>query len=101
MFRLPGATPAECAWFAQAITAEGIDARALGDPARVNVRAFWHWRFLFGPDEERARVRLPRAARYVGEAIDIPLSANLTVADCDDLVTAVVKVAAVLRRVTG
>lgn len=101
VFRLPGAMPAECARFAQAITAEGIDARALGDPARVNVRAFWHWRFLLGPDQEQARVSLPQAARYVGEAIDIPLSANLTVADCDDLVTAVVKVAAALRPVTG
>jgi dTDP-4-amino-4,6-dideoxygalactose transaminase len=97
MFRLPGATPAECAWFARAVTAEGIDARALGDPARVNVRAFWHWRFLTGPDHEAARARLPRAARYVGEAIDIPLSANLTAADCDDLVTAVTKVAAAAR----
>ena len=101
MFRLPGATPAECARFAHAITAEGIDARALGDPARVNVRAFWHWGFLFGPDLEQVRARLPQAARYVGEAIDIPLSANLTVEDCDDLVTAVVKVAAALRLVTG
>jgi dTDP-4-amino-4,6-dideoxygalactose transaminase len=101
MFRLPGAMPVECAWFAQAITSEGVDARALGDPARVNVRAFWHWRFLLGPDQEQARVRLPQAARYVAETIDVPLSANLTVADCDDLVTAVVKVAAVLRRVTG
>jgi dTDP-4-amino-4,6-dideoxygalactose transaminase len=100
-FRLPGATPAECACFARAVTAEGIDARALGDPARVNVRAFWHWRFLVGPDSERARARLPQTARYVGEAIDIPLSANLTAADCDDLVTAVVKVAVALRRVTG
>jgi dTDP-4-amino-4,6-dideoxygalactose transaminase len=94
MFRLPGAMPAECSWFAQAMTAEGIDTRALGDPARVNVRAFWHWRFLFGPDQEQARLRLPQTARYVGEAIDIPLSANLAIADCDDLVTAVVKVAA-------
>jgi len=97
-FRLPGATPAECGWFARAIAAEGIDARALGDPAGVNVRAFWHWRFLFGPDPGKARASLPRAARYVGEAIDIPLSANLTAADCDDLVAAVAKVAAAFRR---
>ncbi|MBV9446703.1 MAG: aminotransferase class I/II-fold pyridoxal phosphate-dependent enzyme [Streptosporangiaceae bacterium] len=98
MFRLPDATPTECARFARALTAEGIDARALGDPADANVRAFWQWRFLFGPDQEQARALLPRAARYVGEAIDIPLSANLTVADCDDLVTAVAKVSAAFRR---
>jgi dTDP-4-amino-4,6-dideoxygalactose transaminase len=97
MFRLPGASPAECAWVAQAIAAEGIDARALGDPARVNARAFWHWRFL-GPDQAQARANLPATARYVGEAIDIPLSANLTVADCDDLVTAVTKVVTAFRR---
>jgi dTDP-4-amino-4,6-dideoxygalactose transaminase len=101
MFRLPGATPAECAWFASALTAEGIDARALGDPARVNVRAFWHWRFLPGPDHATARARLPRTARYVGETIDIPLSPNLTTADCDDLITAVTKVTAASPPVTG
>jgi dTDP-4-amino-4,6-dideoxygalactose transaminase len=98
MFRIPGATPAECAWFARAVAAEGIDARALADPACVNVRAFWHWRFLVGADPARARAALPRAARHIGEAIDIPLSANLALADCDDLVTAVIKVAAAFRR---
>jgi hypothetical protein len=64
----------------------------------VNVRAFWHWRFLVGADPARARAALPRAARHIGEAIDIPLSANLALADCDDLVTAVIKVAAAFRR---
>jgi dTDP-4-amino-4,6-dideoxygalactose transaminase len=98
MFRLPGASPAECSWFARALCAEGIDARALGDPARVNVRAFWHWRFLLGHDHASARASLPRAARYIGESIDIPLSANLTLADCEDLVAAVTKVAAAFRR---
>jgi dTDP-4-amino-4,6-dideoxygalactose transaminase len=97
LFRLPGATPAECGWFARALNVEGIDARALGDPERVNVRAFWHWRFLLGADPEAARAGLPQTARYVGEAIDIPLSANLAIADCDDLVMAVSKVAAAFR----
>jgi dTDP-4-amino-4,6-dideoxygalactose transaminase len=97
MFRLPGATPAECSWFNRALAAEGIEGRALGDPLRVNVRAFWHWRFLLGPDQDRARMLLPNAARYVAESIDIPLSANLTLADCDDLISAVTKVAAAFR----
>jgi dTDP-4-amino-4,6-dideoxygalactose transaminase len=97
-FRLPGAAPAECAWFARAVSAEGVDARALGDPARVNVRAFWHWRFLHGGDDAAARARLPQAARYIAETIDIPLSANLTPADCDDVVMAVTKVAGAFRR---
>ncbi|HEY1624148.1 MAG TPA: aminotransferase class I/II-fold pyridoxal phosphate-dependent enzyme [Streptosporangiaceae bacterium] len=94
IFRLPGATAAECSWFARALHAEGIEGRALGDPRRVNVRAFWHWRFLLGPDQDQARARLPATARYVAEAIDIPMSANLSLADCDDLVAAVTKVAA-------
>jgi dTDP-4-amino-4,6-dideoxygalactose transaminase len=98
MFRLPGATPADCAWFARAVSAEGVDARALGDPARVNVRAFWHWRFLHGPDQAAARARLPHAARYIAESIDIPLSANLAPADCADVVNAVSKVAQAFQR---
>jgi dTDP-4-amino-4,6-dideoxygalactose transaminase len=94
IFRLPGATPADCAWFARALRAEGIDAaRALGDPDEVNVRAFWHWRFLPGA----TRAALPGAARHIGEAIDIPLSANLTPRDCDDLLTAVDKVLRAFR----
>lgn len=97
VFRLEGAEPGQCAWFARALTAEGVDARALGDPADPNVRTFWNWRFMFGSDAEAARAALPRSARYVGEAIDIPLSANLTLEDCDDLVTAVRKVLAALR----
>jgi dTDP-4-amino-4,6-dideoxygalactose transaminase len=97
VFRLRGADPRRCARFARALTAEGIDARALGDPADANVRTFWNWRFLFGRDAGAARAALPRTARYVGEAIDVALSANLTLEDCDDLVTAVRKVLAGLR----
>jgi dTDP-4-amino-4,6-dideoxygalactose transaminase len=97
IFRLPGATAADCAWFARALAAEGIDARALGDPDQVNVRAFWHWRFLPGTDRTAARAALPGAARYIGEAIDVPLSANLTPGDCDDLLTAMDKVLTAFR----
>ncbi|MFI7705171.1 DegT/DnrJ/EryC1/StrS family aminotransferase [Nonomuraea sp. NPDC049480] len=94
VFRLPGATPAECAAFARAVTDEGVDARALGDPGDVNVRAFWNWRFLLGDDPEAAKSLCPASARYVGEAIDIPLSANLGPRDCEHLVAAVRKAAA-------
>ncbi|WP_433517576.1 DegT/DnrJ/EryC1/StrS family aminotransferase [Nonomuraea sp. CA-143628] len=100
VFRLPGATPRECVAFAEAVKAEGVDARALGDRDDVNVRAFWNWRFLLGDDPEAARSLFPTSARYVSEAIDIPLSANLDLADCDRLVTAVRK-AAVRRAATG
>lgn len=96
VFRLEGATPEQCAWFARALCAEGVDARALGDRGDKNVRSFWNWRFLLGPDPDAARAALPQTARYVGEAIDIPLSANLGLDDCDDLVTAVRKVLSAL-----
>ncbi|NKZ08943.1 MFS transporter, partial [Actinomadura latina] len=50
-----------------------------------------HWRFLF-PDAERARARYPATAARLDEAIDIPLSANLTERDRDHVVEAVRKV---------
>ncbi|MEU5879719.1 aminotransferase class I/II-fold pyridoxal phosphate-dependent enzyme [Spirillospora sp. NPDC047279] len=96
VFRLEGATPDQCAWFARALCAEGVDARALGDRGDKNVRSFWNWRFLLGDDADAARAALPQTTRYVGEAIDVPLSANLGLDDCDDLVTAVRKVLSAL-----
>jgi dTDP-4-amino-4,6-dideoxygalactose transaminase len=92
VFRLPGASRQQVSWFARALSAEGIDARALGCPQDTNIRAFWNWRFLVGPDADQARAKLPRTARHVGEAVDIPLSSNLSLADCDQLVAAVRKV---------
>lgn len=91
VFRLPGAGARGAAWTAAALRAEGIDARALGDPGDTNVRAFWNWRFLF-PDPERARAEYPATAARLDEAVDIPLSANLTASDRDDVVEAVRKV---------
>ena len=92
MFRLPGASREQVAWVAAALRAEGIDARAPADPGDRNVRAFWNWRFLVGDDADAARGRWPRTARYLDEAVDVPLSANLGEADCDQLVTAVRRV---------
>ena len=83
----------DAAWFAHALCAEGISARALGDPDSPNVRAFWNWRFLVGEDADAARARCPNAARYIGEAVDVPLSANLSRDDCDQLIEAVHRVA--------
>jgi dTDP-4-amino-4,6-dideoxygalactose transaminase len=101
VFRLPGATIPQAAWFAHALCAEGISARALGDPASPNVRAFWNWHFLLGHDPEKARLRCPNAARFVAEAVDVPLSANLTREDCDQLIAAVHRVAAAAREQPG
>ncbi|MFR9778716.1 DegT/DnrJ/EryC1/StrS family aminotransferase [Micromonospora sp. MS34] len=92
VFRVPGVDAERTAWIAGALRAEGIGARALADPADRNVRVFWNWRFLVGPDARAARARYPQTATYLDEAIDIPLSANLTQADCDQLITAVNKV---------
>lgn len=96
VFRIPGASAAQTAWFARALRAEGFAVRALGDPDDPNVRAFWNWRFLVGDDPAAAKASLPATTRYVEEAIDIPLSANLTLDDCDQLVTAIRKVVAAL-----
>jgi len=93
VFRLPGAAAEDAAWFAEALCAEGISARGLGDPGKPNVRAFWNWRFLVGSDADAAKALCPSAAKYVCEAVDVPLSANLTREDCDQLIQAVDQIA--------
>ncbi|MFE3273571.1 DegT/DnrJ/EryC1/StrS family aminotransferase [Nocardia sp. NPDC059239] len=84
-------------WFARALCREGIEARNLGSDSDHNIRAFWNWRFMFrGMETAAVKASLPNATRYLQEAVDIPLSSTLSRADCDDLVAAVRKVAAVL-----
>jgi dTDP-4-amino-4,6-dideoxygalactose transaminase len=95
VFRLPGAPIETSAWFAAALRAEGISARAFADPADPNVRAFWNWRFMF-PDCHTAMASYPQTTRYLAQAVDVPLSANLTEADGDQLVSAIRKVLAAL-----
>jgi dTDP-4-amino-4,6-dideoxygalactose transaminase len=108
----PGALLGECfifrvagdraKWFAAALRAEGIDARNLGSDEDTNVRVFWNWRFMFEEKDPAAiRARLPRTARYLQEAVDIPLSSTLEPEDCDHLVAAVRKVAHALDRRAG
>lgn len=87
-------------WFAQALCREGIDARNLGSSADNNVRAFWNWRFLYGTtDVARIKALLPASARYLEQAVDIPLSSTLCAGDCDQLLTAIRKVAAATKAV--
>jgi dTDP-4-amino-4,6-dideoxygalactose transaminase len=93
MFRVLDPGPAAGARFARALCAEGISARNIGDPVDHNVRAFWNWRFCF-PDPARAKLALPRSAAFLEQAVDIPLSTNLTLDDCADVVRAVRKVIA-------
>lgn len=95
IFRVPHG---DAEWFAQALCREGIDARNLGSLRDTNVRAFWNWRFLHGnADVARIRSRLPNTSRYLQQAVDIPLSSTLAAEDCDQLITAVRKVAAASR----
>lgn len=94
IFRVPAG---DAAWFARALCAEGIDARNLGSATDRNVRVFWNWRFMFAGMETGAiKALLPATARYLEQAVDIPLSSTLSQDDCDDLVTAVRKVASQL-----
>lgn len=97
-FRIPGATDEQLSWFVEALCAEGIGARALGDDSRPNNRCFWNWRFVF-PDETREETmdRYRRSATLLRETVDVPLSITLTKADCDELVAAVSKVCEAYR----
>jgi dTDP-4-amino-4,6-dideoxygalactose transaminase len=93
IFRLPGAGIAQVVATVDALRIEGIEARALGAPGDANVRCFWNWRFLFaGKSPDEIKRLLPSTACYLSEAIDIPLSPTLTVADCNDLIQAIAKV---------
>jgi dTDP-4-amino-4,6-dideoxygalactose transaminase len=97
IFRVPGC---DAGWFAAALRAEGIDARHLGSATDHNVRAFWNWRFLYGSASTAAiKSGLPNTARYLEQAVDVPLSSSLTPGDCDQLVAAVRKVALGWERV--
>lgn len=97
IFRVPGG---DAKWFAHALCREGIEARNLGSDEDENVRVFWNWRFMYRTQNvAKIKSMLPRTARYLEEAVDIPLSSTLSAEDCDQLVRAVRKVAAGMGRV--
>jgi dTDP-4-amino-4,6-dideoxygalactose transaminase len=105
IFRVPGggagsaAADSTAQWFADALCAEGVDARNLGSSRDTNVRAFWNWRFLFGGAEvPEIQAQLPVTTGYLQEAVDVALSSTLSSEDCDHLITAVKKVARALRQ---
>lgn len=98
VFRIPGATRELSTWFARALRAEGIEARAFASTEDLNVRCFWQWRFLFpGKTEEEIRAMLPRTASLLDETIDIPLAQSLSDRDIADLEAAVAKVVLAMR----
>ncbi|HJQ01581.1 MAG TPA: aminotransferase class I/II-fold pyridoxal phosphate-dependent enzyme [Jatrophihabitans sp.] len=87
IFRVPDA---DAQWFADALCAEGIDARNLGSARDTNVRAFWNWRFLFGSASvSEIQAQLPVTTGYLRQTVDVALSSTLCTEDCDQLVTAV------------
>ncbi|MYQ82500.1 MULTISPECIES: DegT/DnrJ/EryC1/StrS family aminotransferase [unclassified Streptomyces] len=94
LLHVGGQDSAEATWFAKALRAEGIDARAFGDLVDRNVRAFWNWRFLDRSVDEES---LAASAVHVGRTVDIPLSASMTTQDCRDVVAAVEVVARHMR----
>lgn len=47
-----------------------------------------------GMDAADIKALLPETSRYLEQAVDVPLSSTLSVADCDQLITVVRKVAA-------
>jgi dTDP-4-amino-4,6-dideoxygalactose transaminase len=99
IFRVPDG---QAQWFADALCAEGIDARNLGSASDNNVRAFWNWRFLFRTaDVTRIQAQLPRTTGYLQEAVDVALSSTLSLEDCDDLIIAVRRIARALQQRAG
>ncbi|WP_454781898.1 DegT/DnrJ/EryC1/StrS family aminotransferase [Legionella sp. WA2022007384] len=83
----------ECCWFADALTAEGIDTKALGDLNKINVRRFWDWSYLF---KDIARHEIPNlypnSFKHIRSYIDIALSPTLKKEDLDEFLTAINKV---------
>ncbi|HEX8304962.1 MAG TPA: aminotransferase class I/II-fold pyridoxal phosphate-dependent enzyme [Jatrophihabitans sp.] len=99
IFRVPGG---QAQWFADALCAEGIDARLLGSARDTNVRAFWNWRFLFpGAEVDEIKAQLPVTTGYLEDAVDVALSSTLSEEDCDDLITAVRRIARSLQQHSG
>jgi dTDP-4-amino-4,6-dideoxygalactose transaminase len=96
IFRVPDG---QAQWFADALCAEGIDARNLGSARDANVRAFWNWRFLFpGAGVDQIKAQLPVTTGYLENAVDVALSSTLEPEDCDHLIAAVRKIARVQNR---
>lgn len=101
LLRLEGGAVADSTWFAHALRAEGFDARAFADVDDRNVRAFWNWRFLEQTHSGRSERLLAQSARFVSAMVDIPLSASLTPADCEELVEVTARIASHWRTRRG
>jgi len=76
---------------AEAITAEGVLARAIGSKRDHNVRAFWNWEFM-NADREADAPHMARSVAALRSAIDIPLSPRLKRSDLEQVIRAITKV---------
>lgn len=93
VFQLEGSTPEDAHWTAEALTAEGVDARCFGVLGRPNIRSFWNWEFLFpGKSQQQIRELLPTTTRLLDLTIDIALSPMLGDQDLEDLEQTLAKV---------
>ncbi|MGQ3889915.1 DegT/DnrJ/EryC1/StrS family aminotransferase [Legionella sp. CNM-1927-20] len=83
----------DCCWFAEALAAEGIDTKALGDPNKVNVRRFWDWEYLF---ENKSKLEImnqyQQSHKHISAYLDIPLSPTLEQDDLENCLMAIKKV---------
>lgn len=93
VFQLQDSDPEDAQWAADALAAEGVDARCFGTLGRPNIRSFWNWEFLFpGQTQEQIRARLPATSQMLDLTVDIPLSPSLSEDDLMDLERALAKV---------
>ncbi|WP_419419285.1 DegT/DnrJ/EryC1/StrS family aminotransferase [Legionella sp. D16C41] len=86
-------TVEDCCWFAEALAAEGIDTKALGDPNKINVRRFWDWAYLFENKSKPEIMELyAKSSKHISSYLDIPLSPTLEKNDLENCLTAIRKV---------
>lgn len=83
--------PDRASAIAEAISAEGVLARAIGSRQDPNVRAFWSWEFM-GAEKEMEAPYMARSVAALRSAIDIPLSPRLEQQDLEQVVTVLRKV---------
>lgn len=83
----------DCCWFAAALSAEGVDTKALGDPDKINVRRFWDWTYLSEKKCKQELVRsCPASFKHISAFVDMALSPTLEKEDLDDCLRALQKV---------
>ena len=93
VFQLRNSDPRDAQWTADALAAEGVDARCFGTLGRPNIRSFWNWEFMFpGLSQAEIRAMLPATSRMLDLTVDVPLSPSLDEEDLMDLEVALAKV---------